>query len=82
MGKGGEMWDYGAWRIVMVMVRRVMSRRNVEWVLCCSMVADDEVSIDRGAFGFWRGWCGAGGCPVTARLVTPVATVEEAISLC
>ena len=49
------------------MIRRVMSRRDVELVLCCSMVADDEVSIDRGAFGLWRGWCGAG-CPVTARL--------------
>lgn len=67
MVKGAGIWDYGAWR--MGMVRRVMSRRDVELVLCCSMVADDEVSVDRGAFGFWRGWCGAGGCPVTARLL-------------
>jgi hypothetical protein len=58
------MCDYGAWKVYMA--RRVMSRRKEVLVLCCSMVADDDVWIDRGAL-VMAGLVWRLGYPVTAR---------------
>jgi hypothetical protein len=48
------------------MARRVMSRRKEVLVLCCSMVADDDVWIDRGAL-VMAGLVWRLGYPVTTR---------------
>ena len=58
------------------MIRRVMSRRKEVLVLCCSMVADDEVWIDRGALGYGGAGLAPGISRDSASLLTPVATAS------
>lgn len=48
------------------MIWRVMSRWDGMLVLCCCMVADDDVWIDRGALDM-AGLGRRESCPVTAR---------------